>query len=267
MQLPNGMNLKVLSVQVADNIDLKQFKNSFPVASYFTDSDELVFEIAANKYLCVYKYGNICLTGYSDTETAALLQAIKPFCKNFLEQQPGDEFEIETGSNTINYGFNKIEIPKADIEVLRLIMLNVSHSVALDYYSEQTNVLLEETNYHTQLLEKKGRIGMSGIKLKRYIGRTLNLKNKISANLYIFDSPEQTWENETLNKLDIGLKNTFDLQSRFRTIQDGLQIVKENLDLFKDLLQYRNSSVLEWIVIVLILVEVINLLIDKFNLF
>ena len=35
-------------------------------------------------------------------------------------------------------------------------MLNVSHSVALDYYySEQTNVLLEETNYHTQLLEKR----------------------------------------------------------------------------------------------------------------
>ena len=111
--------------------------------------------------------------------------------QNFLEQQPGDEFEIETGSNTINYGFNKIEIPKADIEVLRLIMLNVSHSVALDYYSEQTNVLLEETNYHTQLLEKKGRIGMSGIKLKRYIGRTLNLKNKISANLYILIRPNK----------------------------------------------------------------------------
>jgi len=42
-----------------------------------------------------------------------------------------------------------------------------------------------------------------------------------------------------------------------------LEIVKENLDLFKDLLQYRNSIVLEWIIIILILVEVINLFIEK----
>ena len=64
----------------------------------------------------------------------------------------------------------------------------------------------------------------------------LSLKNKIAGNLYIFDSPEETWEDENLNKLDIGLKKTFDLQSRFRDIQEGLQIVKDNLELFKDLL-------------------------------
>jgi uncharacterized Rmd1/YagE family protein len=160
---------------------------------------------------------------------------------------------VETAATTINYGFNKIEIPAEDVDMVRLIMLNVSQSVALDYYNDQTNILIEETNYHTQILEKKGRIGLGGVKLKKSIGRTLNIKNKITANLYIFDSPEETWENETLNKLDIGLKKTFDLQSRFRTIQDGLAIVKENLDLFKDLLQYRNSVALEWVIIILIL--------------
>ena len=149
--------------------------------------------------------------------------------------------------------------------MIRLIMLNVSQSVALDYYNDQASILIEETNYYTQVLERKGRIGVGGIKLKKYIGRTLNIKNKISANLYIFDSPEETWENETLNKLDIGLKKTFDLQSRFRTIQDGLAIVKENLELFKDMLQYRNSVALEWIIIILILVEVINLVLEKFS--
>lgn len=258
------MNLKVLSLQVADNIDLKQFKNSFPGHIYFSDMDELFYDIARNKCLYVFKYGTICFLGYNETDVAAFLQIIKPFCKNFLDQKPSDEFDIETGSAAINFGFNKIEIQGADIEILRLIMLNASQSVALDYYSDQTNTLLEETNYHTQELERRGRIELGGAKLKKYIGRTLNLKNKISANLYIFDSPEQTWENETLNKLDIGLKKTFDLQSRFRTIQEGLQIVKENLDLFKDLLQYRNSVVLEWIIIILILVEVINLVVEKF---
>ena len=119
---------------------------------------------------------------------------------------------IETGAKEFKFGYNKVEILTAEVEVLRLIMLNVSQSVALDYYSHQTNALLEETNYHTQILEKKGQLDISGKNLKKYIGRTLNLKNKIAENLYIFDSPDVTWENETLNKVDLSLKNTFDLQ-------------------------------------------------------
>jgi len=142
-------------------------------------------------------------------------------------------------------------------------MLNVSQSVALDYYYEQTSKLLVETNSHTQNLENKGRLDVSGRNLKRYIGKTLNLKNRIAENLYIFDSPPETWEDENLNKIDIGLKRTFDLQERFRNIQEGLQIVKENLELFKDIMQYRNSNLLEWIIIVLIFVEVLNLFFEK----
>ena len=194
---------------------------------------------------------------------SGFLQLIIPYCRNYFDQRLSDEFDIETNAPAINYGYNKIEIPKPSIDAIRLIMLNVSQSVSLDYFDQQTNLLLEETNYQTQELEKKGKIDLGGKELKKYIGRTLNLKNRIAGNLYIFDSPEATWEDENLNKLDLGLKKTFDLQSRFRTIQEGLQIVKENLELFKDLLQYRNSVVLEWVIIILILVEVSNIFIEK----
>jgi uncharacterized Rmd1/YagE family protein len=257
------MNLKVTSFQIADSIDIKLIKSTFSAVLHYSDTDELFYAIEKNKYLYVFKYGIICFLGYSETEMAAFFQMIGPYCKNLFEQRLSDEFDIETEAPTINYGYNKIEIPSPNIDELRLIMLNVSQSVALDYYNQQTNTLLEETNSYTQMLERKGRINMGGIRLKKYIGRTLNLKNRISANLYIFDSPEETWENENLNKLDIGLKKTFDLQARFRTIQEGLSIVKENMELFKDMLQNRNSLTLEWVVIILILVEVINILIGK----
>jgi uncharacterized Rmd1/YagE family protein len=112
-------------------------------------------------------------------------------------------------------------------------------------------------------LEKKGRLDISGVNLKKYIGKTLNLKNRIAENLYIFDSPPETWEDEDLNRIDLGLKRTFDLQDRYRDIREGLEMIRENLELFKDLLQYRNSTVLEWIIIILVALEVLNLLIDK----
>lgn len=258
------MNLKIKSFQIADSIDLKQFSAAFAAKVYFADKEELFYHIESHKYLYVFKYGIVCFLGYNETEMSALLKLISTYSKNYFSIHLSDEFDIETDAPTVVYGYNKIEIPTSSSEVIRLIMLNASQSVALDYFDQQTNLLLEETNYHTQELEKKGRIELGGKELKKYIGRTLNLKNKIAGNLYIFDSPESTWDDESLNKLDIGLKKTFDLQSRFRTIQEGLEIVKENFELFKDMLQYRNSVVLEWVIIILILVEVINLFIEKF---
>ena len=257
--------LKVLSLQIADGIDIKEFKTVFKAELLHGDSDELFYRVKshAQKYVYIFKYGIVSFLGYNEVEIMAFIQAITPYCKNPFEQHISDEFDIEVNATRNKFGYNKIEIERTDTETLRLIMLNVSQSVALDHFSQQTNMLLEETNFHTQILEIKGKLGISGVSLKKYIGRTLNLKNRIAENLYIFDSPEETWEDENLHKLDVGLKKTFDLQTRFRTIQEGLAIIKENLELFKDLLQYRNSIVLEWIIIILIFVEVINLFIEK----
>jgi len=255
--------LKVFSYQIADSIDIKLFKKIFTAEIDHVDSDELFYHIAQEKFVYVFKYGIVSFLGYNEVGMTAFIQLIIPYCKNVFDQRLSEEFEIETNAEENKFGFNKIEIERTDTETLRLIMLNVSQSVALDHFSQQTTMLLEETNFHTQILEKKGKLDLSGIKLKKYIGRTLNLKNRIAENLYIFDSPEETWEDEYLNKLDIGLKKTFDLQTRFRTIQEGLEIIKENLELFKDLLQYRNSIMLEWIIIILIFVEVINLILEK----
>jgi uncharacterized Rmd1/YagE family protein len=257
--------LKVMSLQIADSIDIKQFKTVFKAELLHGDSDELFYRVKSQeqKFAYIFKYGIVSFLGYNEVEIMGFIQAITPYCKNPLDQHISDEFDIDVNAHRNKFGYNKLEIEGASTDSLRLIMLNVSQSVALDHFSQQTNLLLEETTYHTQQLEKKGRLDLSGANLKKYIGRTLNLKNRIEANLYIFDSPEETWEHEDLNRLDIGLKRTFDLQARFRTIREGLEIVKENLDLFKDLLQYRNSIVLEWIIIILILVEVINLFIEK----
>jgi required for meiotic nuclear division protein 1 len=256
--------LHVLSYQIADNIDTKAFRTAFKEGLYHYDADELFYKTGEETFVYVFKYGVVCFLNYTDAEVVEYLKKIAFYCKGLFELKLSEEFEVEANARENKFGYNKIEIVNADIEVLRLIMLNVSQSVALDYYSEQTNLLLEETNYHTLSLERKGRLDISGTSLKKYIGKTLNLKNRIAENLYIFDSPPETWEDEDLNRIDLGLKRTFDLQERFRDIREGLEIIKENLELFKDLLQYRNSTFLEWIIIILVFLEVLNLLIDKF---
>jgi uncharacterized Rmd1/YagE family protein len=258
------MNQRVISYQIAESIDLKAFCEAFKETIYYSDPSELFYRINSDQFLYVFKYGAVCFMNYSHQQIDAFIQLITPYCRNKFESSFTDEFIIETGGKDVKVGFNKIEIASAGIDVLRLVMLNVTQSVALDYYEDQTNKLLSQANYHTQVLETKGRLEISGRNLKKYIGRTLLLRNRIAENIYVFDSPPETWEDEQLNRIDAELKRTFDLQVRVRTLHEGLNIIRDNLELFRALLQYRHSNILEWIVIILILVEVLNLVIEKF---
>jgi uncharacterized Rmd1/YagE family protein len=248
---------------VADSIDVRSFRSVYKEDIYHFDSDELFYRTGAQSFTYVFKYGVVCFINVDAPGIRAFIEKIGPYCRNPLATQFNEEFEVDVDADETRIGYNKIELAGADVQALRLVMLNVSQSVALDYYSDLTERLQEETTAHTRVLERKGKLDISGKNLTRYIAKTLNLKNRISENLYVFDSPPETWENEQLNKIDQGLKTTFDLQERFRDIREGLEIIKENLDLFKDLLQYRNSTYLEWIIIVLVFLEVLNLLIDK----
>ncbi|HZY36674.1 MAG TPA: RMD1 family protein [Mucilaginibacter sp.] len=257
------MLVQVLSYQIADTIDIKTFRTAFKAELYFGDTDELFYIMEQGRYIYVFKYGVVCFLNYDPVRISEFLRLIYAYCRNKFDESLEEEFKIQTNSARNKIGFNSIEIMGSDIEVLRLIMLNVSQSVALDYYQEQTSKLLEETNYHTQILEEKGSLNISGIKLKKYIGKTLLLKNRIAENLYIFDAPPETWEDENLNKIHNDLNRTFDLRERFRNIQEGLSIIKDNYELFRDLLQYRTSFRLEWVIIILIMVEVLNIFIPK----
>jgi uncharacterized Rmd1/YagE family protein len=254
---------QVLSYQVADSIDIKNFKNAFKAELYYSDADELFYNTESNQFIYVFKYGVVCFFNCDPIRISEFLTFISPYCKNRFQESLSEEYTIKTNSVENKISYSQIEIVGENTEALRLIMLNVSQSVALDYYYEQTTKLMEETNYHTQILATNGKLGITGKNLKKYIGTSLLLKNRIAENLYIFDSPDETWNDEYLNKIDTDLKRTFDLQERTRNIQEGLNIIKDNLELFRALLQYRHSNILEWIVIILILIEVINVFVEK----
>ena len=257
------MTQMVISYQIADSIDVKAFCSAFKGELFYNDPSELFYRTGKEEYVYVFKYGAVCFLNYKPAQITDFLGLIHPYCKNPFEDSFTDEFLVETDATELRVSFNKIDIPSADINVLRLVMMNVSQSVALDYYEDQTNKLLSETNVYTQMLETRGRLDISGKKLKKHIGRTLLLKNRIAENIYVFDSPPETWENESLTKIDTDLKRTFDLQVRVRIIHEGLTNIKDNLELFRALLQNRNNTILEWIVIILILVEVLNVFLEK----
>ena len=162
----------------------------------------------------------------------------------------------------MKFGFNKAEITYFDIETLRVIMLNIAQSVALDYYFQKARILLEETNTHTSFLEKTGKLGMSDKELKKIVGKTQNLKNQVVENLYILDSAPETRQSDYLIKIDNELRAALYVEKRFNNIREELQIIKDHLEYFSGILNHGASMKLEWIVIVLLFIFVIDIVIS-----
>ncbi|WP_431129448.1 RMD1 family protein [Flagellimonas flava] len=259
------MKTKITALQIADSIDILECKKHIKDEVLFADKDELLLKYKEQSFVYIFRYGTICVHNLDLAQIGELKRALYPFCSipKFPEDSLVETVEVKTDAKTVKVDFNSVYLIDNNQEKICLTMLNASQSVALDYYAGITEQLLEDTRQHTNFLEAKGKLDISGRTLKKYIGKVLNVKNQISENLYIFDSPDVAWDDEDLNKLNVELKKKFDLKDRYQTINQQLNIVKENLELFKDIMYHRESSRLEWIIIILILVEVIDMFILK----
>ncbi|MDF0707727.1 RMD1 family protein [Flagellimonas okinawensis] len=250
--------------QIAEAISVPSCKTMFRGRLIVSDNDELFFERYKGEFVYIFKYGVVCTYNAGPEEREKVIDEVLPHCKNPLETRLVEKIEICVGNKEDKITYDKVNLAKFHVDALRLIMLHVSQSIALNRYAWISGEILADTEKHTSNLEVNGRLSIGGTKLKKYIGRVLNVKNRISENLYIFDSPEATWEDGELNKLDQHLKATFDLKNRYRSIHDQLEIIKDNLDLFKEITFHRENNRLEWVIIILILVEVMDLLLIKF---
>ncbi|MEZ4976148.1 MAG: RMD1 family protein [Flavobacteriaceae bacterium] len=254
---------QVVAYHIASNINIRECRAHLNWDLLFSESDELFFKKNSGQFVYVFQHGIVSFFNTPDEEIEQLLQEIKPFSKEYVSEKQLEDVLVTIQPQVTKVEFQRVILPNLDQEMIRLVMFNASQSVALSRYSIISEQLLAETNVLTQYLEDKGKLDISGNKLKRFIAKTLNIKNRISENLYIFDSPEITWESEELNKLNQELKLCFDLKDRYRLIHDRIQIIKENLDLFRDIMDHNESKKLEWIIIILILVEVVDLFIAK----
>jgi uncharacterized Rmd1/YagE family protein len=255
--------IKLTALLVANQLDLKGVKTFLNLKTLADSSSELLYSFGEDKYQYYFNYGVIVFSGYSEEEMKAVVQSILPYLKNPNEKWLRDDHDITIGEGKLEFEFNQVIVDRLDTKVLRIAMFNLAQSVALDCYHQITETLLTEVRSFSRGLELSGKLSISRKNMLKFVGRALNTQNDIADNIYIFDAPEQVWDDEYLDKLHRGLKKHFDLHIRFSEVEYTLRIIEENLSVFREISNQTENSTLERIVILLILVEVLNLVISK----
>ncbi len=255
--------LKISALLVANQLDLKGIKAFLDLKPLADSSSELLYTFGNDRLQYYFNYGVIVFSGHSEDEIKVAVRTILPYQKTPNANWLRDDYEIFVKEGETEFDFNQLVVDRLDEKVIRIAMFNLAQSVALDYYHDVSENLLTEIKGFTRDLETTGKLSLGRKNMMKFIGKALNTQNDIADNIYIFDAPDLVWDDEYLDKLHIGLMKHFDLRVRFSEIEYTLRIIEDNLSVFREISHQRESSILEWIIIALILVEVFDLIISK----
>jgi len=191
-------------------------------------------------------------------------------------ERPGEP-RLESGRSEVSLEKaiekNVIRLRTDDVEEQLAVSFAFAQSAKLSVLEGGLDQLINEIRTIPEQLSKTGRSEFSAKQIAKLSGRVFLERNE--ANLYsssILGSPVFFWEAEGFEPLYRQAYTYLDTEERLRILNKStshngarLDIVNDLLDSLSDQLEIRNSHRLEWIIIVLIMLEIALELPHKLN--
>ena len=242
-------------------IDEELVRRKFP--EYTTEFiDPLVIKIDEAHRVMVTSFGAIVFFSF-DEEIAKLVASriIETLKDPYVVKEVEDRLIVEIGTSEDRFLHNEVRIKETDAlpTRLRIIAMLLAQSVALDHLERETDSALQGFTQHLNDLREQGRIRMSGRRILKNIGFAMQVRFMVLSNLALFDKLDETWDSESIEDLYQEMQDFFDIAERQEVMSTKLDFISENTRMLFEVLSSRKSHSLEWIVIVLIGVEIVGL--------
>jgi uncharacterized Rmd1/YagE family protein len=257
-------SIPINAYAIAATVPLKELAFLFDGKAVFTRAAKtvLIAHYADDGWAVIHDFGAVVFFGVPEDEQKRVVAAMKKFDETDAERarQPyREQFRVEVRPETARpvVGFDSIVVRELSASVLEVVAFVIGQSIAMEYYEEDVDAILDRLDQIATGLEEVGRFRGSVKELLRFVGRAMNLRNHVIHTLALLDSPALVWDDETLERLYRELRSSFAIEDRYRALDHKLQMIGDNLELFVDLSQQRRSMLLEVLVVVLIFIEVV----------
>lgn len=176
----------------------------------------------------------------------------------FISQLP-DYAVVEKPSLTtwMKGGLDYIVLKSLDTDGIRIISSVLGQSIALDHYIRQVDDMVEEFTEINRTMEKTGDFTMKRKKLFQLVGKANSNLADVIIRLGLFDRSEIAWKNANYAQILEYLREEYELNQRFGSLDFKLKFVEHNVHFLQEVLQNRRSNFLEWGVIILLAIEIV----------
>jgi uncharacterized Rmd1/YagE family protein len=239
---------------LGDHLDLKKVQESLTHYRFLNRSHPLVVEILHDQYAVLTKFGTVSFWNVGTELTRQFMDELAPFIEN--SQDPHrytDTLRIFVGAGEEKVTFEELHIQVLDLEKIKIISYVSAQSVALERYEKNLKVAGQT------------RFTQSG--LLRQVGHVLSVKQNAVSSLSLFDKPDETWKRGEIEQLYDQLRTEYELRDRFDILNEKIDFLSENNTTLLNFISGQRANLLEWIVIILIVLEIVIFVLDIFKVF
>ena len=250
---------------VAETLKLKDIDRLFRGASDTQSATKLVYREGENGFYFIYRFGSVIFFNVDPERQRSIIEKIKMLIGHKPEMLISEEFYVDIRPvEKSSVGFEGAILDRLSVDRIEIVALVLAQSTALEYFEARVDEMMKLTGVIAQTLKNKGRLLGSSKSIKKSIGQCIMAKQQLVASLYLLDKPDETWDDQILDKLYREAVEMFEIKDRYKTLDYKLRMIQENLELIANLLQYRHANYLEWAIIYLIAIEIVFSIYEHF---
>ena len=228
--------------------------------------DDVIFAKMKNSDIDIFFFPFGCVTIWGAEEAGKeILLDIKEFEIDGLTDAMSDSINFEYhehpekdhGKTFIDEERNKIVLSDKS----EYIKLSLSHalaqSVKLKVLEYSVSKILEKTAPIQKELASTGSVSLSKKEISKQIGHLFSERYSINLHSDILDTPEFFWRRPSYEPLYLMTAEFQDITVRQGILNHRLDIIQELYNILSNELNYKHSSRLEVIIIILIMIEIV----------
>jgi len=205
----------------------------------------------------LFDFGVVLFWGTDIDGEKRMIHALEPYLVDPLAESISDDFTYEFTPDA-QPRIRHDHITLADDEVMTRLAL--SHGIAqsvklaeLESYAERT---IESTAHIPRNMAESGSSRLTRKEIARMRGRLFLVESDILLHHALLDTPEFFWEYPELEGHYRSAASYLDVVPRVEVLNKKLQIIHDMFDMLADEQKHKHSSLLEWIIIWLIAIEI-----------
>lgn len=208
-----------------------------------------------------FPFGCIVIWGAEESQEKNIVELINGFEIGKLNEPTSDfiYYDYDNINSKTFIDEEKNEIILGDDSTF--VKLSISHalaqSVKLNVLELSVSSLLDKTAPIQQELANTGSVSLSKKEISKQIGMLFNERYSINLHSDILDTPEFFWRRPSYEPLYLMTAEFQDILVRQNIMNHRLNMIHELYTILSNDLNYKHSTKLEWIIIILIALEVV----------
>jgi uncharacterized Rmd1/YagE family protein len=220
---------------------------------------DVVFYQSDNQFVYIFSFGAAVFWGLDTDQALSFIGAIEQYAEEPYSQFETEQFSYEVGLKTLIDELSDTIILENDTDAFYKLSLSyaLAQSIKLATHEKELRSTIDKMAFIPKSLAKTGKTSLKRTEIAKKMGELYLQKSSINSNLNIVHTPRVIWDHPEIEPHYDMAADFLDLYARVESLNMGLTMIQDLLEILEDQLNHKHSSMLEWIIIILIFVEVV----------